>query len=125
MAHKALKAARKMPTGRDAMRMMQKMGMQMGEIEGVTHVVISSEKKRIVIDKPSVAAISMQGQQIYQVVGGQVTEESVSQPVTISEDDVRLVSEQAMVSLDEAREVIQHTEGDLAQAIILLKEKKT
>ncbi len=124
MAHRALKASRRMPSGREALRMMQKMGMQVGELDGVAHVIISTETKRIVIDRPSVAAINMQGQQIYQVVGGQVREESIGEPKAIPEEDIRLVSEQATVSLEEARNAILKTDGDLARAIILLKEKK-
>ena len=125
MAYKALKAARRMPSGRDAMRMMQKMGMQLGELEEVTQVVIETQNKRIVIDKPSVATITMQGQQVYQVTGGQVREESAEQIQTVLDEDIELVSQQAMVSSDEARKAILQANGDLAQAIILLKEKKT
>lgn len=124
MAHRALKMARRMPGGRDAMRMMQKMGMQLGELEGVTEVVISTKEKRIVIESPSVATINMQGQQIYQITGGQVREEPVSIPKAVTEEDAKLVSEQAMVSLEEARNALLKTDGDLARAIILLKEKR-
>jgi nascent polypeptide-associated complex subunit alpha len=124
MAHKALKMARRMPGGRDAARMMQKMGMQLGEIQGVTEVVISTENKRIVIESPSVATINMQGQQIYQIAGGQVREEPIATPKQVAEEDAKLVSEQAMVTIEEARNALLKTEGDLAQAIILLKEKK-
>ncbi|MFH0848390.1 MAG: nascent polypeptide-associated complex protein [archaeon] len=124
MAHKALKMARRMPGGRDAARMMQKMGMQLGEIQGVTEVVISTETKRIVIESPSVATINMQGQQIYQIAGGQVREEPVAISKQVAEEDAKLVSEQAMVTIEEARNAILKTEGDLAQAIILLKERR-
>jgi len=40
MAYKAYKAVKGAPQGRDAKRMMQKMGMQVDEIEGVTEGLI-------------------------------------------------------------------------------------
>lgn len=62
MAYKALRAARGgIPGGRDAMRMMQKMGMQVNEIEGAREVVIITNDKRIIIEEPSVSAITLQG----------------------------------------------------------------
>ncbi len=105
------------------MRMMQKMGMQVGNIDSVTQVVIFTETKKIVIEHPSVTTVNMQGQQIYQVMGGQVKEETISEPKSIPESDIKLVSEQAKVSLEEAKNALLSTGGDLAQAIVLLKEK--
>jgi len=111
-----------MPGGREATRMMQKMGMQLGNIDNVTQVVIATETKRIIIDRPSVATLNMQGQQIYQVIGGQVKEETKSEAIITPEDDIRLVSEQAKVSAEEAKAALLRAGGDLAQAIVLLKE---
>lgn len=124
MAYKALRAARGgIPGGRDAMRMMQKMGMQVNEIEGAREVVITTNEKRIVIEEPSVSTITLQGQQIYQVTGGKQREEPLVKPEVMSEDDAQLVSEQAGVSLDEARATLKAVDGDLAKAIIELKKK--
>ncbi len=66
---------------REANRMMQRMGMQVKQVDDVTRVIIESASKRIVIDNPEVAIVTVQGQTVYQ--------------------------------------------GDLAQAIIILKQKKT
>jgi nascent polypeptide-associated complex subunit alpha len=124
MAYKALRAARGgIPGGRDAMRMMQKMGMQVNEIEGAREVVIITNDKRIIIEEPSVSAITLQGQQVYQVTGGKQREEPLVKPEVASEDDARLVSEQAGVSLDEARVALKAADGDLAKAIVELKKK--
>ena len=123
MAYKALRAARGgIPGGRDAMRMMQKMGMQVNEIEGAREVVIITNDKRIIIEEPSVSAITLQGQQVYQVTGGKQREEPLVKPEVASEDDARLVSEQAGVSLDEAKAALKAADGDLAKAIIELKK---
>jgi len=124
MAYKALRAARGgIPAGRDAMRAMQKMGMQVKEIEGAREVVIITNDKRIVIEEPSVAAVTLQGQQIYQITGGTQKEEPLTKVETVSEEDTRLVSEQACVSIEEAKKALESTEGDLARAIVQLKKR--
>jgi len=124
MAYKALRAARGgIPGGRDAMRAMQKMGMQVKEIEGAKEVVIITNDKRIIIEEPSVAAVTLQGQQIYQITGGTQKEEPLTKVETVSDEDARLVSEQAGVSMEKAKKALESTEGDLARAIVQLKKR--
>ncbi len=128
MAYKALRSVKGVPTGRDAMRMMQKMGMDMKEIANVKQVVIRAADKQIVVDNPTVTAITMQGQTMFQVAGGTVKEEAheerAEEALPITEDDVKLVAEQAGVSLEEAKKGLIESGGDLAQAIIALKAKR-
>ncbi len=122
MAYKALRAARGgIPGGRDAMRMMEKMGMQVSEIEGAKEVIITTGNKRIIIEDPNVSAVALQGQQIYQIMGGKQREEPLVQPDVASEEDVKLVSEQAGVTIEEAKAALKAAEGDLAKAIVELK----
>jgi len=124
MAYKALRATRGgIPGGRDAMRAMQKMGIQMKEIEGTREVIIVTADRRIVIEEPSVAAVTLQGQQIYQITGGTEREETHARVQTVSEEDAQLVSDQAGVSIEEAKKALEATEGDLARAILQLKKK--
>jgi len=129
MAYKALRSVKGVPTGREAMRMMQKMGMDMKEIANVRQVVIRTTDKRIVIDDPTVTTITVQGQTMFQVAGGTVKEEvhkeEVEEALSISEDDVKLVAEQASVSTEEARKALIECGGDLAQAILALKAKSS
>jgi len=127
MAYKALRSARGVPTGREAARMMQKMGMDMKEIANVRQVVIKTPDKQIVIDGPAVTTITMQGQTMFQVAGGTVKEEArrEEEALPISEDDVKLVAEQAGVSFEEARKALIESGGDLAQAILALKAKSS
>jgi len=127
MAYKALRSARGVPTGREAARMMQKMGMDMKEVANVRQVVIKTADKQIVIDGPAVTTITMQGQTMFQVAGGTVKEEArrEEEALPISEDDVKLVAEQAGVSFEEARKALIESGGDLAQAILALKAKSS
>ena len=110
---------------REAKRMMQRMGMSMDGVEDVTEVVIRTPSKDIVIEQPEVAILNMQGQRIYQVVGGTVTERkperAMSSKLTVSEEDVRLVADQTGKSVEEAKNALIECEGDLAKAILLLQ----
>ncbi len=106
---------------RDANRMMQRMGMQVQQLDGVTRVIVETGSKRIIIDNPEVATVTVQGQTVYQVGGGSVREEG-PEPST---DDAKLVASQTGVSQEEASEALRRSGGDLAQAIILLKQKKS
>ena len=54
--------------------MMQRMGMQVKQVDDVTRVIIESASKRIVIDAPEVAIVTVQGQTVYQVGGGTARE---------------------------------------------------
>ena len=113
---------------REQRRMMQRMGMNMDTVPDVQQVIIRTAEKDIVIDEPEVAILGVQGQKMYQVIGGQVSEQAPSAciaaaaPVkpTFTEEDVQLVADQTGKSLDRAREALKDAEGDLAKAILLL-----
>jgi nascent polypeptide-associated complex subunit alpha len=114
---------------REQKRMMQRMGMNMDSVADVQQVIIRTADKDIVIDEPEVAILQVQGQKMYQVIGGQVSEQapsahsapaSVTKP-TFSEEDVQLVADQTGKSLTQAKEALQECGGDLAKAILLLQ----
>jgi nascent polypeptide-associated complex subunit alpha len=102
--------------------MMQRMGMQVKQIDDVTRVVIESASKRIVIDAPEVAIVTVQGQTVYQVGGGTAREEDPAG--AFSQEDAKLVASQAGATIEEAAKALRQSGGDLAQAIIILKQKK-
>ena len=58
--------------------MMQRMGMNMDSVPEVQQVIIRTADKDIVIDEPEVAILQVQGQKMYQVIGGQVSEQAPS-----------------------------------------------
>lgn len=108
---------------RRARRMMEQLGMKVEEVPDAQQVIIKTPSREIVIDEPEVTLTQMHGQRIYQVVGGKVSERQVGgREVTILEEDVQLVAQQAKVSLEAARKALEQTEGDLAQAILLLSQ---
>lgn len=125
MAHKAFRSMKGMPSGRDALRMMQKMGMDTKSLDDVRDVTIRTSDRKIIIEEPSVMSIAMQGQNMFQVTGGTIREETIisETKVTIPEEDVKMVAEQANVSMDDAQKALEGSGGDLAEAIVSLKKK--
>ena len=110
-------------SSREARRMMQRMGLSMAPLTDVQEVIIRVSTKDIIIKKPEVSVLDLQGQKIFQVAGGEISEKAVGRKVTIPEEDVQLVAQQANVSLDQARSALEETNGDLAQAILLLSQR--
>ena len=113
---------------REQRRLMQRMGMNMDSVPDVQQVVIRTTGKDIVIDEPEVAILQVQGQKMYQVIGGQVSEQAPSKyqsaaaaKPAFSEEDVRLVADQTGKSFEKAKEALQECGGDLAKAILLLQ----
>lgn len=100
---------------RQMQRLMQQMGIKSEEIES-TRVIIEKEGERLVIDKPQVTLIEMQGQKSYQIIG-EARAESL-----VGGDDVKLVAEQAGVSEAEAKKALEEAKGDIAEAIMKLKK---
>ena len=106
--------------------MMQRMGMSMDAVDDVEQVIIRTRSKDIVIEQPEVAILNMQGQKVFQVAGGTVTEKATeraaiaSKPI-VSEEDARLVADQTGKTVDEAKKALIECEGDLAKAILLLQ----
>jgi nascent polypeptide-associated complex subunit alpha len=126
MAYKAYKAVKGAPGGRDARRMMQKMGMKIDEIGGVTEVLIRTVTREIVIEEPVVTSVVVQGQRMYQITGGSAHERAPSgeaTPPEVPEEDAKLVAAQTGKTVDEAKVALKETGGNLAEAILKLKQK--
>lgn len=110
---------------RQARRLMKRMGMKVEEIPNVKQVIIKTATKMKVIEGPSVTLTSMQGEDIYQIIGGSISEKKLdAEEPAISEEDIALVAQQAKIDLETARKALEESKGDLAQAIILLAQRK-
>lgn len=108
---------------RNAKRMMQRMGMNMGEMPEVKEVIFKTNNKEIVVENAQVAVIDMGGQKIFQVTG-EVSERDIEgEPsrVIILDEDAQLVADQTGKSVDDARRALEESNGDLARAILLLQ----
>jgi nascent polypeptide-associated complex subunit alpha len=109
---------------REAKRLMKRMGLSMGAMHDVEQVILKTGTKEIIIENPEVAVMNLHGQKIFQITGEKIVEKAIERKVVIPEEDVQLVAQQAKVSVEQARAALEQTEGDLAQAILLLSQTK-
>jgi len=108
---------------REAKRMMQRMGLSMGQVPDVQQVILRTSTKEIIVENPEVAVIDLHGQKVFQVTGERIIEKTIEKKVAIPEEDIQLVAGQTGKSMEEAKRALEETEGDLAKAILLLQTK--
>jgi nascent polypeptide-associated complex subunit alpha len=126
---------------RQMRRRMQQQGIEMDQIDA-TRVIIECQDNTLVIDQPEVILMKQMGQEMYQIIGDaeeyssgeftieegvdanslEPTEEGISKLV-ITENDIMLVAAQAKVDKEEANAALIDSDGDIAKAIIYLKNK--
>ncbi len=111
---------------RETKRLMKRMGMSMDAMPDVQQVVFKTSVKEIIIEEPEVAIMNLKGQKVFQVTGGKIIEKALvseEKKLMIPEEDIRLVADQTGKSVDEARQALEESGGDLAKAILLLQVK--
>ncbi len=101
---------------------MKRMGIKQVEIDAA-EVIIRCPDKEIIIDNPSVSKVNMMGEESFQI-SGETREAPIETKAEINEEDIETVMEQAGVSREVALDAIEGNEGDLAAAILHLKEKE-
>ena len=126
---------------RQMRRKMQQQGVDMDQVDA-TRVIIEGPEKTLVITQPEVVLMKQAGQEIYQVIGTaeefspeeiaigetekiedlEPLDESETKP-TITENDIMLVAAQANVEREEAEATLIDCNGDIAKAILLLKNR--
>ncbi|MCS7120997.1 MAG: nascent polypeptide-associated complex protein [Archaeoglobaceae archaeon] len=102
---------------RQMKKMMKQMGIEMEEVYA-EEVVIKTNTEDIVFKKPSVTKISAKGFEAFQIVGNY----EVLKKFEISEEDVKILMEQAKVDETTARKALIEAKGDLAEALIKLQK---
>ncbi|WP_456330543.1 nascent polypeptide-associated complex protein [Archaeoglobus sp.] len=99
-------------------KMMKQMGIDMEEIDA-EEVIIRTSDEELIFRSPTVSKISARGVETFQVVGEY---EVVKRQPKISEEDVKLIMEQANVDEETARKALEEAGGDLAEALMKLQE---
>ena len=110
--------------------MLKNMGINIDELENVIEVVIRLADREIVISNASVAIMDAHGQRSYQISGDESerplsagARQAAEQAPEIPDSDVELVSAQTGASPDQAKAALLEAGGDLAAAILKLKDK--
>ncbi|MHC1605242.1 MAG: nascent polypeptide-associated complex protein [Candidatus Methanofastidiosia archaeon] len=105
---------------RKMQKLMKQLGMKQKEIEALK-VIIETPKGNLIFENPQVTETQVQGQSTFQIVGKYTLQNREEE---ITEEDIKLVSEQAKVSKEKALEALKEAKGDLAQAIVELENKR-
>lgn len=98
-------------------KMMRQMGIDTRQLDA-KRVVIECDGQKVIVSQPSVVEITMKGQKSYQISG------NVSVEDDSNEEDIKMIMEQTGATNETARDALKKANGDIAQAIILLQEKK-
>jgi nascent polypeptide-associated complex subunit alpha len=111
-------------SNRELRRLMKRAGIKLEEVSGAKNVDIHLEDGRIIrIKEPVVTKMEMPGQTMYQIIGKEeIVEAEEEVKIEISEEDIKIVMEQTGVDRELAVKALEMTEGDIAQAIMLIKE---
>jgi len=113
---------------RDLKRMMKRMGIDVEEMPGVKTVTLTVSDREIVLKNPQVTVMKVQGKKIYQIVSSSEevlsTEEAKVSEVNFSEDDIAFVMSQTGVDKTIAIQALKQSNGDIAQAILLLEKQR-
>ncbi len=104
-------------------KMLERMGVRNEQLNAV-RVIIELPDKQLVFETPVVTRTFFQNQEFFSVMGkySEVKKEEKPQGPEIREEDVKFVAEQTGKSLEEAREPLIKSNGDVAKAILLLTE---
>ena len=107
---------------RDVRRALKRMGIEAEELK-VARVTLETEDGRtLVVESPEVLMVKAKGQPTMLYVVGEPREvKPTERPTEVSEEDVRLVAEQAGVDIETARRALIEAKGDIAEAILRLK----
>jgi len=98
---------------------MKKMGLQQSELD-VVQVIFKMRDKDIIVDNPSVSKINMMGQETFQVTG-EIREQEADSTPDISDEDIQTIIDQVECTEKTAKDALEETKGDLALAIMNLK----
>ncbi|MDI3483130.1 MAG: nascent polypeptide-associated complex subunit alpha [Candidatus Methanomethylophilaceae archaeon] len=103
---------------RQVKQAMRKMGIRTEEIPDVEEVIIRKSDKEIVIEKPAVNVMEMQGQKTFQITGESYEIARSNKEMAVDEEDIELVISQTGCSREEAIKALEKCDGQPAEAII-------
>ncbi len=106
--------------GRDVRRRMDKMGMDMTNIDDVREVIIRTESKEYVITNPAVNRMDNKESTIFMVTANGYEEREPEVP-TYPEEDIEMICMRANVDRDAAISALTESDGELATALLRLQ----
>ncbi len=100
--------------------MMRQFGIKSEDIDAASVIIETTEGKKLVFDSPNVTVVDMKGQKTYTITGEPREEGNTS---TYSAEDIEMVAQAAGVTHEQAKDALEETKGDIAEAIASLKKE--
>ncbi|MBI5036849.1 Nascent polypeptide-associated complex protein [Candidatus Micrarchaeota archaeon] len=100
--------------------MMKQMGIKNEQIPSEKVEIIKEDGSKIIVENPQVILIEMRGQKSFQISGDVSEEEAGGQ----KETDADIIAKETGCSKEEAETALKEAGGDLAEAIMSLKEQQ-
>lgn len=97
-------------------QMMRQMGIKVDEVDASKVTFELKNGKKLVFENPQIQAMTMQGKKTYTLIGEAKEEDN------IPSEDIQMVAEQTGATKEEAKAALEETNGDIAEAILKLKE---
>ena len=101
-------------------RKMDRMGLDMKTVDNVQEVIIKTDKKEIIIEKPDVAEMKADSSTIFTITAPDYSERELEVQI-FSDEDIELICSQTGVDKEKATKALQDADGDLARAILTLE----
>lgn len=98
-------------------QLMKRFGIDVQDIKNVEQVIIQTDTQQYIFDNAEVTVMDAKGQKTYQVSG---KPRIVEKKQGIPEEDIALVAEKTGKSEEEAKKILEETDGDIAEAIMKL-----
>lgn len=106
---------------RQMRRQMDRMGVQMEEVENVQEVIIRTDTKEIVLPKAKVNEMKTKDDtSLYMVTADSYEERELKTPV-FSDEDVEFVCDRTGADKESAKRALAESDGAPAKAILLLE----
>ena len=106
---------------RQMRRQMDRMGIQMEEVENVQEVIIRTDVKEIVLPKAKVNEMKTKdGTGLYMVTADDYEERELQVP-NFSDEDIEFVCDRTGVDKERAKRALAESDGEPAKAILLLE----
>lgn len=97
---------------------MKQIGMKQEEIDAEKVIIEKKDGTKLIFKNPNIVKIEIQGQETYQISGEAIHESAKPE---ISEEDINTIIQQTGCTKEKAKEILEETKGDLAEAILKLK----
>ncbi|MCL5788539.1 MAG: nascent polypeptide-associated complex protein [Candidatus Marsarchaeota archaeon] len=103
---------------------MRQMGLSGQEIIEAESVIIHAAGSSITISHPQVLKMQVQGQTIYQIMGGAEVKDGGAPEHEVDQSDLEFVVSQTNTTADEAKRALLEAHGDVASAVLRLTNER-